>query len=145
MLNDPVETAQRAAVFGVFAGARRPRGELLLDVRDWGASVAGKTAQPVTEKRVSTPRGRLVFRSVTRLDPATRRLLISERHTLTTAAGETTAAHEFSMRCWTRDEVDGALRAAGFDAMEYAGSYEGAPLGVGDRIVVAASLGAGYH
>lgn len=49
------------------------------------------------------------------------------------------------MRCWTRAELDGALRAAGFDAMEYAGSYEGAPLGVGDRIVVAASLGAGYH
>jgi hypothetical protein len=30
----------------------------------------------------------------------------------------------------------------GFEAMEYAGTYEGAPLGQGDRIVVAASLGA---
>ena len=46
------------------------------------------------------------------------------------------------MRCWSRDELDGVLRAAGFEAMEYAGTYDGAPLGVGDRIVVAASLGA---
>jgi hypothetical protein len=70
------------------------------------------------------------------------RLLISERHTLTTESGETVATHEFVMRCWTRDELDCGLRAAGFEAMEYAGTYEGAPAGVGDRIVVAASLGA---
>ena len=35
-----------------------------------------------------------------------------------------------------------AGECAGIEAMEYAGTYEGAPLGVGDRIVVAASLGA---
>lgn len=43
------------------------------------------------------------------------------------------------MGCWSRDELDGALRAAGFGAMEYAGTCGGARLGVGDRIVVAAS------
>jgi len=46
------------------------------------------------------------------------------------------------MGCWSRDELDALLRAAGFGAMEYGGTYEGAPLGVGDRIVVAASRGA---
>lgn len=142
VLNDLVETAERAAVFAAFARALRLGGALLFDVRDWDASMVGKTAQPVSERRVATPRGRLVFRSVTRLDPATRRLLIAERHTLTTDSGETTASHDFVMRCWSRDELDDALRAAGFEAMEYAGTYEGAPLGVGDRIVVAASLGA---
>jgi hypothetical protein len=111
-------------------------------VRDWDASVAGKTAQPVLERRAATPRGRLVFRSVTRLDPATRRLLIAERHTLTTESGETTANNDFVMRCWSRDELETGLCAAGFEAMEYAGTYEGAPLGRGDRIVVTASLGA---
>lgn len=139
VLNDLVETADRAAVFGAFARALWPGGALLFDVRDWDASVAGKTAQPVSERRVTTPRGPLVFRTVTRLDPATRRLLISECHRLATASGEVTASYEFAMRCWSRDELDGLLAAAGFGAIEYAGTYEGAPLGVGDRLVVAAS------
>jgi SAM-dependent methyltransferase len=139
VLNDLVEPAERARVFGVFAGALRPRGALLLDVRDWEATAARKTAEAVTEKRVSTPRGGLVFRSVTRLDPATRRLLIAERHTLTTARGERTARFDFVMRCWTRDELEDRLRAAGFEAMEYAGTYGGAPPGVGDRLVAVAT------
>ena len=142
VLNDLVETADRVAVFGAFARALRPGGALLLDVRDWDASAAAKTAEPVSERRVTTPRGPLVFRSVTRLDPATRRLLIAERHTLTTASGEATASYDFVMRCWSRDELDGLLGAAGFEVMEYAGTYQGALLGAGDRLVVAASLGA---
>ena len=142
VLNDLVEPADPAAAFGAFARALRSGGALLFDVRDWDASVAGKTAQPVSERRVATPRGPLVFRAVTRLDPATRRLLIAERHTLTTASGEVTVSHDFVMRGWSRDELEGLLRAAGFEASEYAGTYEGAPLGVGDRIVVVASRGA---
>lgn len=141
VLNDVLEAAERTAVFAAFARALRPGGTLLFDVRDWDASVAGKTAQPVWERRVATPRGRLVFRSVTRLDPAARRL-ITERHTLATGSGEVTASHDFVMGCWSRDELEHLLRAAGFEAMEYAGTYEGAPLGVGDRIVVVASRGA---
>jgi len=141
VLNDLLEPAERAAVFEAFAAGLRPRGVLVLDVRDWDATVARKTVEPMWEKRVTTPRGRLVFRSLTRLDPATRRLLISEEHTPTTASGETTAKADFVMRCWSRDELDRALRGAGFGAIEYTGSYEGAPLGAGDRIVAAASLG----
>ncbi len=142
VLNDLVETSERAAVFEVFARALRPGGALLLDVRDWDASVAAKTAQPVFERRVATPRGPLAFRSVIRPDPATRRLLVAECHTLTTGSGEVTARYDFVMRCWSRDELEDRLRAAGFEAMEYTGSYEGTPLGTGDRIVVAASRGA---
>ena len=139
VLNDLVEPGDRAAVFGGFARTLCPGGALLFDVRDWDASVAGKTAQPVSERRVTTARGPLVFRSVTRLDPSTRRLLIEECHRLTTASGEVIARHDFVMRCWSRDELDGLLAATGFGAIEYAGTYEGAPLGVGDRLVVAAS------
>jgi SAM-dependent methyltransferase len=143
VLNDLVEPAERGAVFGALGRALRPRGALLLDARDWEKSVIRKTAEPVYEKRMATPRGRLVFRSVTRLDPATRRLRIAERHMLTTESGETVATHDFVMGCWSRDELDGALRAAGFEAMEYAGSYTGAPPEASDRIVVAASWGGG--
>ena len=96
----------------------------------------------LSERRVATPRGPLVFRSVTRLDPATHRLVVAECHALTTASGEVTACHDFVMRCWSRDELEGLLGAVGFERAEYAGTYEGAALGVGDRIVVAASRGA---
>lgn len=142
VLNDLVEPAEREAVLGGFARALRPGGSLLLDVRDWDASASAKAAQPVSERRVATPRGPLVFRSVIRLDPTARRLLVAECHTLTTGSGVVTARHDFAMRCWSRDELEGLLRPAGFEAMEYTGTYEGAPLGVGDRIVVAASRGA---
>ncbi len=43
------------------------------------------------------------------------------------------------MRCWTRDELEAALGRTGFEAIEYSGAYDGAPLGSGDRIVVAAT------
>jgi hypothetical protein len=47
------------------------------------------------------------------------------------------------MQCWTREELDAGLRAAGFESVEYSATYEGArPIGAGDRIVAAASLGA---
>jgi len=110
VLNDLIDAGGRSAVFGVFARALRSGGALLLDVRDWDATVARKTAEPVTEKRVETPRGRLVFLSASRLDAATRRLLVSERHTLTTPSGETTATSGFVMKCWTREELDAGPR-----------------------------------
>lgn len=113
---------------------------MVLDVRDWDLTVARKTAGPVTDKRVVTPRGPLAFRSVTRLDPATRRLLVSERHALTTRSGERVATHELVMQCWTRAELAAGLAAAGFDAVEYATAYPGtAGRGLEDRIVAAAS------
>ncbi|HXA96719.1 MAG TPA: methyltransferase domain-containing protein [Candidatus Dormibacteraeota bacterium] len=144
VLNDFVDDGDRAAVFGTFARTLRAGGVLLLDVRDWDATVAGKTARPSSEKRVTTPRGLLVFRSITRLEPVTQRLLVSERHTLTTGAGETVVDHEFVMRCWSREELQRRLGPAGFGRIEYSSTYDGTPsLGAGDRIVAVASLTGG--
>jgi SAM-dependent methyltransferase len=140
VLNDVVGPAARATVLGGFARILRAGGVVWLDVRDWSRTAVRKTAEPVTERHVATPRGPLAFRSVTRLDPATRRLLVSERHSLTTPAGERVATHEFVMQCWTRDELDGALGAAGFEAIEHAASETGEPsAGFEDRLVVTAS------
>jgi len=140
VLNDLVDDEPRAAVFKAFSHVTRPGGVLLLDARDWGQSAARRAARPIAERRVSTPRGLLVFRTVTRLDATTHRLLLSETHVLETPAGERiTASDEFVMRCWTRDELESALRRTGFEAIEYSGTYDGAPLGTGDRIVVAAT------
>ena len=140
VLNDVIGAPDRAAVLDGFARVLRPGGVLLLDVRDWDLTAARKTADPVTDKRVATPRGTLAFRSVTRLDPATRRLLVSERHALATRSGERIATHDFVMQCWTRDELAAGLAAAGFDSVEYAVAYPGTPgRGLEARIVAAAS------
>jgi SAM-dependent methyltransferase len=142
VLNDLLDDASRAAALTACAGALRPGGTLLMDVREWDGSVRRKTREPVFEKTVSTPRGTLTFRSVTRLDHETRQLLISEEHTLKTSAGdERVSAYDFVMRCWTREELQSRLTAAGFGSAEYFGGYDRETrAGATDRIVCVASL-----
>lgn len=78
---------------------------------------------------------------MTRLDPATQRILISETHVLATAAGEREAHFEFVMRCWTRGELAARLERAGFAAIEYAADYAAGTDTRGDRIVAVATRG----
>ena len=139
VLNDLVEDSERDAVFPTFAGALGAGGVLLLDVRDWEATAADRSRRPVVEKRVQTARGPLTFRTVTRLEPATHRMLISETHILAAGGGETTARYEFTMRCWTREELAARLGRAGFAAIEYPPGYETGAGAGGDRIVAVAS------
>jgi len=114
-----------------------------MDVREWDASVRRKTREPVFEKTVSTPRGALTFRSVTRLEHLTRRLLISEEHTLKTpGGGERVSTHDFVMRCWTREELRTRLTAAGFEGVEYFGGYDPETRAAAtDRVVSVATRG----
>jgi SAM-dependent methyltransferase len=140
VLNDVLEDDTRAAIMRALAAVLLPAGVLVLDVRDWEATVRLKTRRPVDERTVATERGTLTFRSETRLDPATRRMLISERHVLV-AAGETrTEAHEFVMRCWTREELAARLAAGGFEAIGFRPGYDpDASEKSSDRIVAIAS------
>jgi len=140
VLNDLVEDSERDAVFPTFAGALGAGGVLVLDVRDWEVTAADRSRRPVVEKRVQTPRGTLTFRTVTRLAPDTQRMLISETHILAAGSGETTARYEFTMRCWTREELAARLGRAGFAAIEYAPGYETGAGARGDRIVAVASM-----
>jgi SAM-dependent methyltransferase len=140
VLNDLLDEASRRKVFHSFSGALRRGGVLVLDVRDWDATVKRKTLEPVFEKSAETPRGRLTFRSVTRLDAERRRLLVSERHTLLRSGVEEVSAYDFSMRCWTREELSERLAEAGFGETEYFGGYDfNTPAGASDRLVCAAS------
>src|SRR5262249_27634024 len=82
VLNDVVDDDDRQAAFASsFARALRGGGVLILDVREWDATVVRKAREPLFRKRVDTDRGRLTFTSVTELDPPTRRLLVKETHT----------------------------------------------------------------
>jgi SAM-dependent methyltransferase len=140
VLNDLLEDETRRRAFQAFARALVAGGALVLDVREWVATVRRKAREPIHEKTVDTARGTLTFRSETRLDHATRRLWIAERHTLTAGGTATVADNDFTMRCWTREELDALLAATGFRAVEYRASYDpAAPTGSTDRLVVVAS------
>jgi 2-polyprenyl-3-methyl-5-hydroxy-6-metoxy-1,4-benzoquinol methylase len=140
VLNDLLDESSRRDVFRSFAGVLRSEGVLMLDVREWDATVERKTQKPVFEKVAETPLGSLTFRSITRLDHQTRRLLVSEQHTLRNQQGETISTYDFSMRCWTREELHECLTQAGFGDIEYFGAYDAhVPASASDRIVCVAS------
>jgi len=139
VLNDIVDDARRDAVFGSFAGALQPNGTLILDVREWAASVERKAREPIFRKRVSTARGELTFTSVTALDHENRQLLISEQHELVTSGQTHVRDYNFVMRCWERDEINTLLARHHFGGLSFFGAY--APdvaAGATDRLVVVA-------
>ena len=141
VLNDLIEIESRKAVFSSFAGVMREGGVLMLDVREWNATVVRKTKNPVFEKTVMTENGQLTFRSITTLREETRSLLISETHTLQSPRGENIIAFDFEMKCWTQKELTAHLSGAGFDIINYLGDYDSAiSVGDTDRLVAVAVL-----
>jgi SAM-dependent methyltransferase len=141
VLNDCVDDQARQSVFSAFGHALRPEGVLVFDVREWEATVQRKTREPVFRKTVATDRGMLTFTSVTELDPIGRKLIIAERHTITSDGVEQSSDNQFVMRCWTREELDSVLSLSGFTAPTYFGAYDAtvAP-GASDRLVVTTRL-----
>src|SRR4029434_6400149 len=97
-----------------FSATLQSKGVLILDVREWGASLERKTLEPLFRKRVSPHGGVWTFTSVTALDPANHQLLISERHELTGRGDERVSDYRFVMRCWERSELDVLLGRHGF-------------------------------
>jgi SAM-dependent methyltransferase len=115
VLNDLVDDGDRRAAVGGLRRALRAGGVLVADVRDWEATAERYAADAVVEREGRTPRGRVAFSSITALEPATHTMRIRERIALD---GTPAAESEFAMRCWTREELDAALRAAGFAEVE---------------------------
>jgi SAM-dependent methyltransferase len=141
VLNDILDDGDRDAIVGTFARALRPGGVLILDVREWEASVERKAREPLFRKRVSTDRGELTFTSVTTLDRENRRLLISESHVLVNDEAPHVSEYEFIMGCWERDELAATLLRHGFDDVRYFGAYHpGVEAGATDRLTAVARL-----
>src|SRR5438067_1982086 len=90
-----------------------------LVVPDASAGRVRKRAAPVTERTAPTRRGRLTFRSDTRLDPARRRLVLREEIRLTSPQRETVTKNRFVMGCWTTAELRRRLRRAGFARVRF--------------------------
>lgn len=144
VLNDLVDEHARLSVFSSFSRALRKGGVLVLDVREWDATAARKSREPVFRKRVDTDRGKLTFTSVTELDIPTRRLMVKEQHTLEANGREHSSDYEFVMRCWTAAELQSLLRRNRFGSVAYFGAYDPvvAP-GVTDRLVAVAQISGG--
>lgn len=139
VLNDITDDAGRDAVFAALSGTLQSNGVLILDVRDWEASLERKTREPLFRKRVSTDQGELTFTSITAIDAEKRQLLISERHELCGKGGEQASDYRFVMRCWDRAELDTLLTRHGFGNALYFGAYDrGIAVGMTDRLAVVA-------
>jgi SAM-dependent methyltransferase len=142
VLNDIIDDAGREAVFRAFAEALQSDGVLILDVREWGASLERKTREPLFRKRVTTDRGELTFTSVTTIDPENQQLLISERHDLIGDGVERASEYHFVMRCWQTDALNALLLRNGFENVSYFGAYDpGVAAGATDRLVVVTQRG----
>ena len=141
VLNDIIDDDRRDTVFAAFARALRPKGALILDVREWAASAERKTREPLFRKRVFTDRGELTFTSVTELDAEHRLLLLSERHELVWRGDKRVSDYEFVMRCWEREELGALFARHGFGNVQYFGAYDhSVELGSTDRLVAVAQL-----
>lgn len=143
VLNDIIDDVGRHAIFRAFAEALQSNGVLILDVREWGASLERKTREPLFRKRVSTDRGELTFTSVTALDRENRHLLISEQHELIEEGTERISDYHFVMRCWETEELKTLLCRHGFEKVSCFGAYDpGVAVGATDRLIVVAQRGA---
>ena len=119
VLNDLVEDHDRVQVFHSFAAFLRLGGALILDVRDWEKTVKTKSAKPVFRKTIDFDGSILEFTAASELDPANRLLRVHETH----RCRENESRYDFTMRCWTKEELAGNMNAAGFGEIGWYDSY----------------------
>lgn len=141
VLNDLTDKNSRSQIFVQFSSAIQEDGLIIFDVRDWEGSIRQKTAEPETVKELDTDRGRLRFVSRTSLDHESHSLKIHEQHTLQGLNGTETFDWDFTMRCWTPDEIKCSLERAGLTTVEqYGGWDEAMEVGSTERLITVARI-----
>ena len=119
VLNDLVEERDRLQVFRSFAAFLRFGGALILDVRDWEKTVKTKSAEPVLCKKVDVDGNILEFTATSELDATNRLLRVHETHKYR----DDESRYDFTMKCWTKEELAGNMNAAGFGEIGFFDSY----------------------
>jgi 2-polyprenyl-3-methyl-5-hydroxy-6-metoxy-1,4-benzoquinol methylase len=137
VLNDLVEERDRIQVFRSFAASLRFGGLLVLDVRDWVETVKRKSAEPVSRKKVVVDGNILEFTATSKLDQVKRLLRVHETHKYR----DDESRYDFTMKCWTKEELARNMSAAGFGEIAFFDSYtpQSAPEKT-DRIVAKGAL-----
>lgn len=118
VLNDLLDDEQRQAVFAVFGSWLLPGGFLVADVRDWDATVARYADAPRQERSVGDARRSLDFSSETTLEPEKHLMLVNERYEGVIEGAPVKERYQFTMRCWTTDELRELVAGAGFSKLE---------------------------
>jgi SAM-dependent methyltransferase len=138
VLNDFVDDASRESIFRRLGLWLRPAGILIFDVREWVRTAARYTKDSSHFKELEIPNGRLQFRSETVLVHESHQLRISERFEIEQNEVRASSQNEFTMRCWTSDEIARYLAVASLDRLSISASYGESDRAWSDRLVVIA-------
>ena len=142
VLNDFLDDADRRSIFRQFAAWLRPGGILLFDVRLWSETVERYAGKPVNDRTVDLPDGRLRFRSNTRIDHESLRMIVHERFDVQQNGDSVSTENVFVMRPWTTEEVAGFLHSSSLQQIGTGAGYGGSDQWLDRLVVTARKLGA---
>jgi hypothetical protein len=126
----------RESIFRRFGLWLRPGGILILDVLEWMGTVARYTKGSSHFKVVEIPNERLQLRSETALVHESHQLRISERFEVEQRGVRASSENEFTMRCWTSDEIARYLAMADLDQLGMSAKYGESDRAWSDSLVV---------
>ncbi|HYL75304.1 MAG TPA: class I SAM-dependent methyltransferase [Bryobacteraceae bacterium] len=138
VLNDFVDDSARRTVFQNFSTWLRPGGLLVFDVREWTRTLDRYRRNPSHRRTVALPDGVLAFESETGLNVELRQLHIRERFDVEQAGVRTITENDFTMRCWTPNEIASCLSATGLDEIATPTTYGDQDRAWSDRLVLVA-------
>jgi ubiquinone/menaquinone biosynthesis C-methylase UbiE len=142
VLNDITQDLERKRIFSRFAQWLSPGGVVIFDVRDWTKTVARYEANSASKQEIQLADGGvLVFASQTSLDYAAQCLRVREMFEHRRSAGSEFAENEFSMRCWSRNEISECM-AGRFEDTAFYSTYGEKDAAWKDRLVVIATRAA---
>jgi SAM-dependent methyltransferase len=142
VLNDITRDLERKCIFSRFAQWLSPGGVVIFDVRDWTKTVARYEANSASRQEIQLADGSvLVFASQTSLDYGAQCLRVRERFEHRRSAASEFAENEFSMRCWSRNEISECM-AGQFKDTAFHATYGEKDAVWKDRLVVIATRAA---
>lgn len=110
VLNDITQDLDRKRTFGRFAQWLSPGGVLIFDVRDWARTILRYEANSTSRQEIQLADGSvLIFTSQTSLDYAARCLRVHEKFEHRHSTESRFTENEFSMRCWSRNEISACM------------------------------------
>jgi SAM-dependent methyltransferase len=142
VLNDITQDFGRKRIFSRFAQWLSPEGVLIFDARDWARTIVRYEANSTSKQEIQLADGSvLIFTSQTSLDYAVQCLRVCEKFEHRHSNESEFTENEFSMRCWSRNEISECL-ASRFEDIAFDATYGERDAVWKDRLVVIATRAA---